>query len=396
MRVTLWILVSVSLLFLALRIYCKRLKSRSLWYDDHFLIAAWLALTADAVINTYNLTLGFGSHASTLPASSIPPITLLFHISSSLATLGAVWSKTSFGLTLLRITSTREHQTLKACVWFIIVTMNLAMSISVLVTWIQCNPVEKVWDPERVNGICWDARVGVYYGVFAAAYSGLMDVVLALLPWGVVWRLQMGRKEKVGVGIAMGMGVFAGCAAFIKSTKIPLVLDGDFTYEGYDLVIWSAAEVAITICAACVPLLRVLIREVRNITQKTGDKMITEASFSFHRKSQGVGASRRESTVVITGGPPAQDAEKDTQWKLLALNFGNFPGLGSAPGREASEEERNNMKAMEAAANSAHSNRASLGRILQTQEVTVKYHSREEAESKETMTGRGRGDDEMV
>ena len=91
--------------------------------------------------------------------------------------------------------------------WFIIVTMNLAMSISVLVTWIQCNPVEKVWDPVRVNGICWDARVGVYYGVFAAAYSGLMDLMLAMLPWAVVWKLQMGRKEKIGVGIAMGMGV---------------------------------------------------------------------------------------------------------------------------------------------------------------------------------------------
>jgi hypothetical protein len=81
------------------------------------------------------------------------------------------------------------------------------MSISVLVTWIQCNPVEKVWDPVRVNGICWDTRVGVYYGVFAAAYSGLMDLMLAMLPWAVVWKLQMGRKEKIGVGIAMGMGV---------------------------------------------------------------------------------------------------------------------------------------------------------------------------------------------
>jgi len=39
------------------------------------------------------------------------------------------------------------------------------------------------------------------------AYSGLMDIVLALLPWSVVWNLQMRKKEKIGVAVAMSMGV---------------------------------------------------------------------------------------------------------------------------------------------------------------------------------------------
>jgi len=38
-------------------------------------------------------------------------------------------------------------------------------------------------------------------------YSGIMDFVLALLPWKVIWKLQMKRKEKVGVALAMSMGV---------------------------------------------------------------------------------------------------------------------------------------------------------------------------------------------
>lgn len=39
------------------------------------------------------------------------------------------------------------------------------------------------------------------------AYGGCMDMLLALLPWKVIWKLQMKEKEKLGVGIAMSMGV---------------------------------------------------------------------------------------------------------------------------------------------------------------------------------------------
>jgi len=122
-----------------------------------------LALVADAAVNTVNLSLGFGMHTSDIDPMNLPGIGLLSNLSSSLAILGAVWSKTSFGMTLLRIT---ENGT-KAAVWFIIVTMNLAMTISVLVTWIQCNPIPKGWE-KSISGVCWDPKVNAYYGVFAA------------------------------------------------------------------------------------------------------------------------------------------------------------------------------------------------------------------------------------
>lgn len=34
-----------------------------------------------------------------------------------------------------------------------------------------------------------------------------MDIALALLPWTVIWGLQMKLKEKIGVAIAMSCGV---------------------------------------------------------------------------------------------------------------------------------------------------------------------------------------------
>jgi len=74
-----------------------------------------------------------------------------------------------------------------------------------------------------------------------------MDISLALLPWKLIWRLQMKRQEKIGVAFAMSCGVLyvnqtpyslgrsladgshrsAGITAIIKTTKIPAMLSQD-------------------------------------------------------------------------------------------------------------------------------------------------------------------------
>jgi len=39
------------------------------------------------------------------------------------------------------------------------------------------------------------------------AYSALMDFILALFPTVLIWHLQMGMREKLGVLLAMSLGV---------------------------------------------------------------------------------------------------------------------------------------------------------------------------------------------
>ena len=42
---SIWTLAFISTVFLALRIYCRLLRSSSLWWDDGILIAAWVSNT---------------------------------------------------------------------------------------------------------------------------------------------------------------------------------------------------------------------------------------------------------------------------------------------------------------------------------------------------------------
>jgi hypothetical protein len=121
-----------------------------------------LAFLVDAICGTVSISLGFGKHVSAINPRHLPAIQILGNVSASASILAAVWSKTSFGITLLRIIEGK----IKPVIWFIIVSMNLLMGGNALIFWIQCDPVSKAWNTEE-PGTCWDPRVNVIYGVIA-------------------------------------------------------------------------------------------------------------------------------------------------------------------------------------------------------------------------------------
>lgn len=130
------------------------------------------------------------------------PLLVIMNVTGSFSVTAAIWSKTSFGITLLHLT----EGWVKIVTWVIIVSMNIAMGLSALFPWVNCTPVQKAWD-SSLPGTCWEPEVLVHYNLFSGVYSAVMDFALALLPWQFIWGLQMKKKEKVGVGVAMSMGI---------------------------------------------------------------------------------------------------------------------------------------------------------------------------------------------
>jgi hypothetical protein len=151
---------------------------------------------------TYAVHLGYGRHVADVLPENIHTLAHLATVTAVFTLLGAAWSKTSFALTLLRITAGR----LKATVWVIIISLNLTLAANALLPFIMCNPTRKVWD-HTVSGSCWDSNIILQYGMYAAGYSAAMDFALAFIPWPVIMKLQMKTKEKIGVAICMSLGL---------------------------------------------------------------------------------------------------------------------------------------------------------------------------------------------
>jgi len=218
---TIWLLTALSAAFLALRVYCKFLRHRGLWWDDHMLIAAWvrkpdlsrtargtwltnskLSLVTSSAFVSVSITLGFGRPLSEFNFENLELYLLFVNLAGTFSIFSALWSKTSFAITVLRISSGR----VKVLVWFIIITVNLSLGVAVAFTWCQCTPFVKVWQP-RVPGECWDKDIQIRYNIFTAGtfvaqrhiislgteILTIRPLQFTLEPWISFWHLFRGR-----------------------------------------------------------------------------------------------------------------------------------------------------------------------------------------------------------
>lgn len=199
-----WTMAFVATCFLALRLYIKFRGRKGLWWDDHALIGSWVMLLAFAGAMTYCVHVGLGSHNGSSDID-VSPLQLGVVIATVFSPLGAAWSKTSFALTLLRIT--REGSRLMYWgIWCVIITMNLVLTFNAIIGFIWCDPPQAAWNA-NIKGKCWERAVVVRYTVFGAAYSAAMDFMLAMVPWFVIMKLSMKKKERLGVVLCMSLGV---------------------------------------------------------------------------------------------------------------------------------------------------------------------------------------------
>lgn len=154
LNLTIWMLVSVSALFLFTRLYLKNCQNRGLWWDDYALLASWLFLSAEAGVVSYVISLGYGKQIIPLEnALKFPfPTSLL----SSLMVAANLLGKISFAMTLLRIPATWMRISLA----FIVVTLVVTLSGSAFLIWTECFPPVKVQQ-------CVPTEIAAPYNLFS-------------------------------------------------------------------------------------------------------------------------------------------------------------------------------------------------------------------------------------
>ncbi|KAL2109856.1 hypothetical protein VUR80DRAFT_1902 [Thermomyces stellatus] len=254
-NVIIWVLVGVSGFFFLLRSYCKITRQRGLWWDDHVMGLAWLTLIVSSIFGSISTTMGFGHHSWNVDTQgpSFSTLLLIMNHTGFWSILGTAWSKTSFAITLLRISEGR----IRWIIWAVIVSVNVVLYLGALFMWLQCNPPAKTYTP-WLDGECWKPQVIIAYNSFTAAWSGLSDIILAIIPWWIIARHSMNVKERIGLLTCMSLGVFAGLTSFAKTVTLPAIGNDDLI-RTVPLNILGIAEAAVTIIAASIPVLRALL-----------------------------------------------------------------------------------------------------------------------------------------
>ena len=111
---------------------------------------------------------GIGLHYEDMDYTKMPMVSLISYSAGFATILAAAWSKTSFGITLLRISS----GWIKWFIWFIILSVNIILGVSATIMWTRCWPVAKLWYPE-LEGTCYTPVTMERYQTFTS--SGLSN-----------------------------------------------------------------------------------------------------------------------------------------------------------------------------------------------------------------------------
>ncbi|KAJ5191095.1 uncharacterized protein N7498_010080 [Penicillium cinerascens] len=256
-----WTMAIVPLVFVLMRLYVRVVLRRVFGWDDFIIIVAVCCLISYSAVSHVASTIGLGRHLIVVEQNpnDLINVALLCDIGESLAIMACTLGKTSFAVTLLRIVVRRW---MVALLWFVIFTMNVINVLAAVFVFVQCKDPRHLWNP-AIPSKCWPDSVFTNFSLFVGAYSGAQDFVLALLPWTIVWNLQMKKKEKFGVAFAMSLGVFAGAASIVKTTYlVALSAKADFTWELAPLLWWAAVEDGLAITAASIPALKPLLSRV--------------------------------------------------------------------------------------------------------------------------------------
>ncbi|KAF5003893.1 hypothetical protein FDECE_9598 [Fusarium decemcellulare] len=342
-------MTAAAAVLLFLRIYCKLWRGRGLWWDDHLLIASWVALSIAVSINTYLVSLGFGRHMDTIDDDDLKTINLNTILVATFGIIATTTSKSSFAITLYRIAT---NQWMKYFLIFVIVSINISMNLVWIFGFAKCSPLQRVWDPS-VPGTCWNKKRLLHYQLFAAYYSAILDFILAFLPWPILMRMSMLRRERLGVAVAMSLGAIAGITGIVKAVLVVNMTSTDITYDRVDLTIWTLTEPAASIMAVCIPVLRMLYRELKS----------SQRSYMRNRSTTNPHGTGPGTTN------PGTDTRRNTKRYAPNSKYGrNSVVIMSTAGWQESQEALKDTEGSVASKTSQN-----LGGVLKTEQVTVKH-----------------------
>ncbi|KAH8880573.1 hypothetical protein GQ53DRAFT_669582, partial [Thozetella sp. PMI_491] len=175
-----------------------------------------------------------------------------------------VFAKISMSCTLLRILG--ESRKWRWILYAIIVTQVL---IGVTINSFQftlCRPLPAIWDPDVATApgtVCAAPEVAQTSIFVTASITIFTDVLLSLIPLTFIVRIQRPLREKIAVGIIMGLGIVASISSIYKTTLAKNYgVTGDTLTDGVALTIWSVLEVQLGMIAACLPALKQLFERV--------------------------------------------------------------------------------------------------------------------------------------
>ncbi|KAL1969383.1 hypothetical protein VTN77DRAFT_9576 [Rasamsonia byssochlamydoides] len=253
---TMWMFTVISFICVTLRLYTRICLVHNTGPDDYAYCLSWILLLLYTIFITIAAVHGFGRHIDELSIDDAVAAVYYEMVSQTFAVIGMAVAKISLGLFLLRIVVDFWQ---KVVLWFAIVSIAIISLSTDIIFWLQCIPSAAIYDP-RVKGVCHLKVEGV--AIALGSWCVVEDFFLAAFPWYFIWGLNMKRKEKLTLAGGLSLGVIAGICGIFRTISLGGFHTTDYPYATFDLIVWSGAEICLTLLCIGIPVMRPLYKVV--------------------------------------------------------------------------------------------------------------------------------------
>ncbi|GKZ23584.1 hypothetical protein AbraIFM66951_009857 [Aspergillus brasiliensis] len=269
-------ILCLAVISVALRFVARRVLRNSLMADDWVIILALVFICTTSGLSICGGFYGVGKHVW---AISVTKLMTLFKVSSTMH--GAIVrtltsqilyiyvmvysavcaaSKISILFFYRRVfMASHADISLRIGIYFgFFLTLSYPIIICVTMA-TACKPASYFWNQfGGASGTCIDTDT---FFLALGIINMLNDIVVLLIPFPQIAKLQMNRRKKVAISGILAVGSFACIASIVRIYSVDeFTKRTDVTWTLGPVFIWSTIEPGLSIVCACLPHLAPLVR----------------------------------------------------------------------------------------------------------------------------------------
>ncbi|KAF4999555.1 hypothetical protein FDECE_11476 [Fusarium decemcellulare] len=250
--------MALSFLFLSQRLYVKLFLTGGMQIDDVFVILSYILAVATIALCLHMFATGAGGvHAWEISVDKFNSYLLDVYLAAFIYIVCGSLAKLALLVFYLRLSPQRWF---KIANWASIVFI-VGYTVGIFFACIfACKPVAMSWDVTITDGVCIN-RPSLY--IATAVANIFSDVILFCLPIPMVVKLQIPRRQKIGLVVIFGIGSLTVVTSIIRVSILPALLtDPDASWVIAWASVWIIVEANLIITCATMPTLRKFFKHV--------------------------------------------------------------------------------------------------------------------------------------
>lgn len=267
-----------STLFVAVRIWTRVFVNRAVGWDDYAAVITLPFTIAYGVLLGIATRHGMGLHTWDISPSLKIQYSKWIFISSCLYWVALLGYK--FAILLLYLRIFNISRTFKYLTWGTMFFVFGYLFCNFLTLTFGCTPTGKYWNPAFTGHCINEIQADYAYG----SMNFISDLIMFILPLPMIWRLQLSRRQKVGVSVILMAGSVNWIVAIVRfAWAVEDLTAADRTWLAARTFLWSILEVNTGLICGCVPVLNSFFKRVlpKNWLDRTLSHFKTKSSRSW-------------------------------------------------------------------------------------------------------------------